>query len=216
MELPVAIHRVRAGAEEFRVVRPGRPPTHAVLLDHDRHLDLYLDASAARTLAALWMLAARSPHSLIHLPVRANRLPAHGVPDDVGFPLDLVLLHHSLQFAPARWKGLRRRLGPGLPQTASLPEVEREQTAVAGAARHHRENHDLFHQHLHAETLFMTGSAKVFRETARHFLDVAREGPVYVPTHPRRPCYETVFHSNDGILGNAREIRVEYCDQWLP
>ncbi|MFJ9041100.1 hypothetical protein ACIRF8_31590 [Streptomyces sp. NPDC102406] len=37
-------------------------------------------------------------------------------------------------------------------------------------ARHYADNRDLFHQHLHAETLFMTGSAKVFRETARHFL----------------------------------------------
>lgn len=111
--------------------------------------------------------------------------------------------------APARWKRLRGRLGPGIPQTASLPEVERERTAVVGAARHHRENRGLFDQHPHAETLFMTGSAKGFRETAHPFLDVAREGPVHVPVDPRRPRYDTVFHSNDGILGNAREIRVE-------
>jgi hypothetical protein len=60
----------------------------------------------------------------------------------------------------------------------------------------------------------MTGSAKVFRETARHFLDVARNGPSYVPVHPSYPYFCTELHSNDGILGDAREIHVEYCDQW--
>lgn len=77
-----------------------------------------------------------------------------------------------------------------------------------------QENRDLFHQHLRAETLFMTGSTKVFRETARHFLDVARNGPGYVPVHPSYPRFCTELHSNDGILGDAREIRIEYCGEW--
>ncbi|MEV6330436.1 hypothetical protein [Streptomyces sp. NPDC051909] len=86
--------------------------------------------------------------------------------------------------------------------------------AVDHAARHHQENRDLFHQHLHAETLFMTGSAKVFRETARHFLDVARNGPAHALAHPNHTHYCTQFHSNEGVLGNAREIHVEYCAAW--
>ncbi|MFB7861016.1 hypothetical protein [Streptomyces sp. NPDC056069] len=210
------IHRARLGAAEFRVVRPGRPLTRAVLVDHDRHLDVYLDREAARALAGLWMLAARSPRSLIHVPLRANRPPGGDVPDDSGSRLDLVLLHHSLQFAPSRWKQVRGRLGPGRPHTVSLPEAERDHgmTDADHEARHHRENRDLFHQHLHAETLFMTGSAKVFRETAGHFLDVARKGPGHVPVHPNHPHFCTRFHGNDGTLGDAREIHVEYCDRW--
>lgn len=67
-----------------------------------------------------------------------------------------------------------------------------------------------------AETLFRTGSAKVFRETARHFLDVARKGPdyTYTPVHPSYPHFCTELHSNDGILGDAREIHIGYFDQW--
>lgn len=215
MELPVVVHRSRLGADEFRVIRPAQPLTRAVLIDHDRHLDAYLDQDAARRIAGLWMLAARSPRSLIHLPIRANRPPAREVPDDVGFQLDLVLLHHSLQFAPSRWKQVRGHLGPGQPQTVSLPESEPDDSATTDyAARHHRENCDLFRQHVHAETLFMTGSAKVFRETARHFLDVALKGPGYTPVHPNYPHFCTQFHANDGTLGDAREIHVEYCDQW--
>ncbi|MGW4645456.1 hypothetical protein [Kitasatospora sp. NPDC004289] len=215
MKLPIVVHRARSGADEFRVIRPALPLTRAVLVDHDRYLNAYLDQDAARSIAGLWMLAARSPRSLIHLPLRANHPPAREVPEDVGRRLDLVLLHHSLQFAPSRWKELRGRLGPGRPQTASLPEEEHDDgAAIDYAARHHRENRDLFHQHLHAETLFMTGSAKVFRETARLFLEVARDGPGFTPVHPGHPHFCTELHSNDGVLGDAREIHIEYCDRW--
>lgn len=215
MKLPVVVHRARLGGDEFRVIRPAQPLTRAVLIDHNWHLDAYLDQDAARSIAGLWMLAARSPRSLIHLPMRANHPPAREIPDDVGFQLDLVLLHHSLQFAPSRWKRLRGRLGPGRPQSVSLPEAEDDDVAVTDyAARHYRENRDLFHQHLQAETLFMTGSTKVFRETARHFLDVARKGPGHIPVHRGYPHFCTELHSNDGILGDAREIHIEYCDEW--
>ncbi|MFI5979893.1 hypothetical protein ACIBEA_03335 [Streptomyces sp. NPDC051555] len=89
-----------------------------------------------------------------------------------------------------------------------------DEALIDHGARLHQENRDLFHQHLHAETLFMTGSAEAFGETARHFFDVARSGPRYVPVRPGYPHFCTELHSNDGILGDAREIRIEYCDQW--
>ncbi|MER5372900.1 hypothetical protein [Streptomyces sp. NPDC002553] len=215
MKLQVVVHRARLGAEEFRVVRPARPLTRALLVDRDRYLNAYLDQDAARDIAGLWMLAARSPRSLVHVPIRANRPPDGAVPDGMGSRLDLVLLHHSLQFAPSRWKQVRGRIGPGRPQTASLTVAEPDDlTRVDHAARHHRENRDLFHQHLHAETLFMTGSAQVFRATVGHFLDIARKGPGYIEAHPGSQHFCTELHSNDGTLGNAREVHIEYCDQW--
>jgi hypothetical protein len=216
MKLPVIIHQARLGADEFRVIRPARPLSHAVLIDHDRHLDAYLDQDSARRIAGLWTLAARSPRSLIHLPIRANRPPARKAPAIDGCRLDLVLLHHSLQFAPSRWKQVRSHLGPGRPHTADLPAADPDDgPAIDYASRHHQENRDLFQQHLHAETLFMTGSAKVFRETARHFLDIARHGPAHVPGHPNHPHFCTEFHWNDGTLGDAaRGIHIEYCEQW--
>lgn len=207
MKLPVTIHTA-----EFRVIRPAQPLTRAALTDCDRYLAAYLDQHAARTIAGLWLLAARSPRSLIHLPIRTNNPPAH---DTTGRRLDLVLLHHSLQFAPARWKQLRHRLGPGRPHTATLPEADHlDDLVIDHAARHHRDNRDLFHQHLHAETLFMTGSARVFRETADRFLDIARNGPDFVPGYPHHQHYCTELHTADGVLGNARELHIEYCDRW--
>ncbi|MYZ35959.1 MULTISPECIES: hypothetical protein [unclassified Streptomyces] len=215
MRLPIIIHHARLGATEFKVIRPARPLPHAVLIDHDRHLDAYLDQDAARRIGGLWALAATSPGALIHLPIRGNQPPSRELPEDATRRLDLMLLHHSLQFAPARWKEIRSRLGPGRPQTVTLLDSGLEGDAVvAYEARHYQENRDLFHQHLHAETLFMTGSAKVFRQTAQHFLDIAHNGPGYVPIHPNYPYFCTELHSNDGILGDAREIHIEYCDEW--
>ncbi|MFE9045278.1 hypothetical protein ACFYOG_30765 [Streptomyces sp. NPDC007818] len=216
MSLPVLVHRSRKGPEEFRVIRPAEPLTRAALIDHDRYLGAYLDGSAARGIAELWLLAARSPRSLVHVPLRANGRPDRAVPGGAGSPLDLVLLHHSLQFAPSDWKRVRGRLGPGRPQTVSLPEAEGAAPAVDHAARHHRENRDLFHQHVHAETLFMTGSTKVFRESAQHFLTVSREGPLHTPDDHGSTHFCTRLYGNAGILGkDARELHIEYCDQWV-
>jgi hypothetical protein len=206
MRLPIKVHHARLGREGFRVIRPGAVLPNAVLLDHDRWLDMYVDETAAAAVGGLWLLAARSPRSLIHLPLRANTWPFDEPRPGFGAKLDLVLMHHSLQFAPSRWKELRGKLDAGRPTTAGLPEAARP--APDFLHRHHRENRDLFHQHLHAETLFMTGSAKVFRDTAKRFLDVARHGPG-APS----PYYER-FHIYDGVLGNAREITVEYAASW--
>lgn len=62
----------------------------------------------------------------------------------------------------------------------------------------------------------MTGSAKVFRATTDHFLDVARHGPGHAAAHPRNPHFCTRFHADAKILGDAREIHVEYCERWGP
>jgi hypothetical protein len=207
VKLPIKVHHARLGGEEFRVIRPGAIPPNAVLFDHDRWLDLYVDEVAASAVGGLWLLAARSPRSLIHLPLRANPWPFDETRAGYGGKLDLVLLHHSLQFAPSRWKELRRKLDTGRPETASLPEAAHAQPDLEH--RHHRENHDLFHQHLHAETLFMTGSANVFRATARRFFDVAQRGPEATSHYCER------FHSGNGVLGgDAREITVEYATPW--
>ncbi|MFG2623967.1 hypothetical protein [Streptomyces sp. NPDC048473] len=215
MRLPVLIHRPRLGPDEFRVIRPSRPLPRAVLIDFDRYLGFYLDQHAARTIGGLWALAARSPRSLIHVPIRTSPSPNLEMPIHEGTRLDLVLLHHSLQFAPSRWKRIRGHLGPGRPQTTDLPGPGHSDVPASDhEARHYKENRDLFRQHLHADTLFMTGSAKVFEETAHRFLDIANQGPGYAPINRDHQHFCTEFHWNEGVLGKAREIHIEYCDRW--
>ncbi|MFF4431160.1 hypothetical protein ACFYZ4_18550 [Streptomyces sp. NPDC001513] len=205
VQIPVTVHQARLGPQEFQVVRPALPPRRALLLDEGPYLNAYVDQEAARLLAGLWSLAATSPRSLIHVPLR----PAGaGSPEPGSRPLDLVLLHHSLQFAPSRWKELRGRLGPGRRRSVSAPASEPE---IDYEALRHAENRDRFHQHLHAETLFMTGSAKVFRETAGHFREVARHGPAHVRDATRHGHYCARLHCGDT---RTREIHIEYDDSW--
>ncbi|WP_327361303.1 hypothetical protein [Streptomyces sp. NBC_01296] len=206
MRLHTTIHTARLGATEFKVIRPARTPARAVLLDGPWYLNGWFDQEAAQITAGLWALAAASPRSLVHLPIRAN---AAGGPDTgAGRPLDLVLLHHSLQFAPSRWKELRGRLGPGRPRTVDLPAPDPDAEPDASGL-HHRENRDRFRQGIHSETLFMTGSARTLREAAVQFADLARTGPGQVFNHGGRHfCRSVDCDPQD------RDLHLEYCEEW--
>ncbi|MFJ9742870.1 hypothetical protein [Streptomyces sp. NPDC101166] len=50
--------------------------------------------------------------------------------------------------------------------------------------------------------------------SAGRFLDIALKGPGHAEAHPGSRHFCTELHSNDGVLGNAREIHIEYCEQW--
>ncbi|MBT2452105.1 hypothetical protein J7F03_34625 [Streptomyces sp. ISL-43] len=209
MKLPLTIHQARLGPAEFKVIRPARPPARAALSDGRWYLHAQVDQAAAQLIAGLWTLAATSPRSLVHVPLRRAR------PDAQEPGLDLVLLHHSLQFAPSRWKELRARLGPGRPQTADLPGPASADPAVdPWPERHHKENRDRFHQRVHAGTLFMTGSAKLFADTAWLFADIAHRGPGYVLAHPDHQHYCTRLRPGNGVLAAGSGLHVVYRDQW--
>ncbi|MDH6538454.1 hypothetical protein [Streptomyces sp. SPB4] len=202
MKLRLIVHEARSGRESFRVVRPARPPAHAELLDDSWYLNAYLDREAALLMAGLWTLAASSPRTLVHLPLRTagGRTPGDRA-------LDLVLLHHSLRFPPAHWKRLRARLGPGRPRTVDLrPPEPREDPD--GAYPRHADDRDRFHQHIHAETLFLTGSAPLFRRNAGLFRDVALRGPA----HPRTAARHGHYCREVDCGVRFRGLHVQYAD----
>ena len=67
---PALISNVRLGRDEYRVVRPARAVEHAMLYEGRLGAQLSVDKRASVVLAMAWGLAARSPHSLIYLPLR--------------------------------------------------------------------------------------------------------------------------------------------------
>ncbi|WP_329519739.1 hypothetical protein [Spirillospora sp. NBC_01491] len=213
------VHRVRLGLEEFRIIRAADPLTRARLVGQDPArggLQMNVDAGAARYIGMLWLLAARSPRSLIYLPLRGGALPAGGSPPEEP-PLDLVLLHHSLQFKPHHWKRLRGRLGCGAKSTVrvSVNDLPGD-SAIDYDARRHRGHRDVFHQHVHAESLFMVGSAKVFRETAGLFFDIVKRGHDYRPPAELRQDFNLHYCTElgDPLVGGGREIHIEYTRRW--
>ncbi|MEV0050785.1 hypothetical protein AB0H34_09865 [Saccharopolyspora shandongensis] len=215
MKVAVQVRRARLDGREWRVIRPERGTDTAALIDCGPWRELAVDRRSAYRLGVLWLLAARSRHTVIHLPLRGGRQPAE--PAFGGAPLDLVLTHHTVRLRPSLWPRLRSALGPAWPHTVRIPSTDvPDRDAIDYMARHHRENTDRLHERIHADTLFLAGSAPVFRETADRFLDIAFGAPGSAPGEESPHHYCTEFHEFDGILRNSGGIHVQYRARWLP
>ncbi|HEY3481507.1 MAG TPA: hypothetical protein VGL02_21635 [Streptomyces sp.] len=157
----------------YRVIRPARPIRQAALTESWLGAELELDKAAAVDLAAAWWLAARSPRSLIHLPLRSSG------------QLDLVLLHHSLGFRVSDWKRLRARLSPPARTTVTLPPTPFRSVAPA---EHHRFFHRDFRDHLRyafaADTLFLVGSRLAYELAAEDVRALAEDAPAHLAEVP--------------------------------
>lgn len=180
----VYVHRVRLGGKEFRVVRSPAAGGRLTLRADHHWLSMRADRDGVARLVAMWALAARSKRSLVYLPLRSG-----AVPDDDGdsIPLDLVLVHHSLQFPIAAWKRIRRRLGTGMPQSVDTMDDDfPDQDAIDYQRRHHRNFRDHLGFDIAARTLFIVGSATAFRENGSALRVLRDEAPAYLHHFPAR------------------------------
>jgi hypothetical protein len=187
---------------------------HAMLHEGRLGAQMSVDKRAAVILAMAWGLAARSPHSLIYLPLRAAR-PADSVNE--GQPLDLVLLHHRLAFPVSRWKQVRARLGAGRPHRVTLPPWAFHRRPVAD---HRRWSYQDFHDHLRwdiaADTLFLIGSREAFELEADPVRALAEDCPAHLAKSPDAHCCAEINLGRmrmgypDGRCPWA-ELHIEYC-----
>ncbi|MFI6306987.1 hypothetical protein ACIBCH_34320 [Amycolatopsis thailandensis] len=171
------ISQVRLGRDTYRVVRAAQPGSHGSLIESRLGADLDVDEVSARELAAAWWLAARSPRSLVYLPYRASRTACEQ--SDAGPDLDLVLLHHSLQFPLSRWKSVRGRLGAGSPHTVKLPP---DAFPVFPPEEHrgYRGDRNQLRPSIAADTLFLVGSRRAFELESDQLRDLAEDGPARI------------------------------------
>ncbi|WP_086822065.1 hypothetical protein [Streptomyces sp. NRRL B-24572] len=220
MEQRVRVHKVRFGGGELRVVRPDPAPARLALRDDGHWLSMYADRDGAERLTALWALAARSARSLVHLPIRAGRAPEGAVGEGEPVALDLVLVHHSLQFPTASWKRVRSRLGAGSPHTVSTPARDFPE---ASAIDHDRRYHPTYRDHLGfdiaAHTLFVVGSATAFREHGTVLRGLVDEAPSHRHRHPGAGHFCVEFSSGPWTRPRTRRhvpgvLHIEYCEDW--
>lgn len=214
MRQRVRVGQVRLGSEEYRVLRFDPPPPRAFLFDDMGWAQaMYVDRDAAATLAAAWGLAARSRHSLVHLPMRAND-PPEGVARDGLEPLDLVLVHHSLQFPPSRWPAVRARLGRGRLQAVTLPDdVFPGPESIDYDRTRYRENRDHLRFDLAARTLFLTGSSEAFRRTGSQIRSLTAEAvTAYLTRWPKATHYCVEIDAVNRDRGGR--LHIEYNDAW--
>lgn len=200
VKLRLTVRHARLDGRDFRIIQPRVTPPHATLRDADGSFLLRLDRATAWQFAAFWELAARSPRSIVHLPIRANALAFDsGWQQDMA-PLDLLLVHHRVQLRPSAWPRIRARLDTGRPHTADLANVSlRDRDEPWDPRLAHRANRDRFVHHVYARTLMLTASTPVFANVVGCFTRVADHPDAHTPSQaycsefdvvdrPRWPC----------------------------
>ncbi len=208
---------VAVGGRKFRVVRPARPPQHAPLYTGYRSHQMLVDKQSALDLAAAWWLAARSPRTVVWLPLRQTATTCGS--RCYGQRLDLVLMHHSLALPVAAWKQARAQIRQTRPHTVVLPERPFPDLTQADHERSHwRENLDHLRFALAADTLFLIGSRAAFELQAGQLRGLVEDCPAHMAAKPGTHCCAEIglgaapFASSDKNRRNAwGEVHVEYC-----
>ncbi|WP_157437872.1 hypothetical protein [Actinoplanes subtropicus] len=209
---PVLVSAVQFGGHQYRVVRPARAPRFAGLYEGRLGAQFCLDKETAMMFAQAWGLAARSPRTIVYLPLRRAERPAH---QSWGRPLDLVLLHHRLAFPPSRWKQVRDRLGIGSLHTVVLPGDAWPSRPVADHRRSwYREFRDHIRWDIAADTLVLTGSREAFELEADQVRGLAEQCPAHRARTPEAHCCAEIGMGRTRRYPDRRrpyaELHVEY------
>lgn len=209
------VSAVRLGSDSYRVIRPARPIAHASLYEGRLGAQLSVDKAATVDLAVAWWLAARSPRSLVYLPLRSSRSTCGE--EYGGRKLDLVLLHHSLRFPASRWKDVRARLSPSAPHKVELPA---EPVRPVGREQHAESAHQGFRDRLRwtiaADTLFVVGSRRAYELQGDAVRALAEDCPAHLAETPDTHCCAEIalgrYGERDGRDPYA-ELHVECCNR---
>jgi hypothetical protein len=201
----------RLGPTAYRVIRPERPPAHAVLHDDRAGRQLSVDKAASVELAIAWWLAARSPRSLVWFPLRTGAVDCGSSPG--ARRLDLVLLHHSLGFRVSEWKRVRSRFAEPKAHKITLPAgaLPAHEAGFADM-QFHREFRDHLAATIAADTLFVVGSRVAFERAGSRLRELAEEAPAFLAGKPEAHCCAEIGMGRYGS-DTYTELHVECCNR---
>ncbi len=227
MRVRTRISMVRLGSREYRVIQPARPlvraalyaEPHGVATEPDS-LAMFVGRVEAVLLTALWGLATCSPRTLVLLPMR-HAAPPTDLPQAASgqSSLDLVLLHHRMQFPLSRWKQVRAHLGAGRPHTASVPPSAFTM-ADRGRARRWAEDRDHLRIGFAAETVFVTGSGPAFGQEGGFLRSMLDEAGPYLKRIDGRHHYCVELGGHDAYPWFRRRrrhstlVHIQYSPRW--
>jgi hypothetical protein len=132
--------------------------------------------------------------------------------------MDLLLVHHSLQLPPSRWKQIRSRLDAGRPMRADTgADPYTELVDRIGKPWVAHDSHDVLDLTDHSDTVIATGSSPSLYAGAFPFLQLATWAPSGLRSNPERGYYSATLHPLDGLLrhSSSNGIYMFYSDQWL-
>lgn len=181
------VSEVRLGADRYRVIKPQRPTSHMSLYEGRLGAQMSVDRRTAADFAIAWWLAARSPRSLVYLPLRSSESDCGAEYD--GRKLDLVLLHHSLGFRASKWKQVRAHLSGGKPHKVTVPA--RAFPKFGPEVHMHRWRRDFrgeLRWTIAADTLFLIGSRRAFEMEGDQVRGLAEDCPAHLAERPDTHC----------------------------
>ncbi|WP_144125661.1 hypothetical protein [Catellatospora sichuanensis] len=200
--LRVRVHAVPGQSRLRRVVVPDPPlrDTHQSLLLWQHTGALTASRADLWRLGALFRLAAVSPHTAVHVPLRRNPRDEHAEfwSREQGLG-DLLIMRGDVGLRPAHWTALRTRLGRGpRPGRLAFMSVPPPRPPVAEPGWDWREH--ALGVHEHGDTVFWSGTARALYaagddltwcsgQVSRH-VDIRRHGgPALLSqwTGPGRP-----------------------------
>jgi hypothetical protein len=196
------VSTVRLGRDEYRVVQPARPLSHAPLYEGYLGVETCVDKASARDIAMAWAFAMRSPRTLVYLPLRRSDSPCRW---SDGPLLDLVLVHHSLGFRMSQWKDVRARLRDGRPHTVvcqgfpEKPDYERLRF---------RKNRDVLRGTIVADTVFVVGSRVAFQVGGQALRQLVEDCPRHMHESPGTHCCAEIAEDRQ----HPNWLHVVYCD----
>ncbi|MEW2256326.1 hypothetical protein [Streptomyces sp. NPDC047869] len=214
MRLTLREFRPRTGPHERRVVQPWPPLRHTSLRAPEPRGLLTGDHDRLNRLAGLFAFAARSRHTIVHVPLRGTAAAHHA---GGGEPVDLELVHHSHGLRPSAWPELRHGLVRDTPLTVRTDEARTARDAADWERRRHRADcrEDLLHT-THARTLCLTGSRGVFADTAMSCAYAAGWGPRRKGIVKDGSALVDSFRGLAGEPGDPRGPEVLICFQACP
>lgn len=224
MRLRTWVSHARVGRDQYRVIQPRRRLERAYLLTDlgesgtPRHLQMFVDRTAAVVLSATWALATISRRSLVYVPMRHTAMPVGLDWDDSTTALDLVLMHHCLQFPPSRWKRVRAQLGQGSPHIATMGTgALGRQLQTDDALWSRRNPRDRLRFTLVGATVFVTGSTRAFQTWGSDLQALTVEAGPYVKKHRGAWHYCVEIDNRWQLGGYDRDWtmwHIEYCRRW--
>ncbi|MFO7296470.1 MAG: hypothetical protein C0P72_010685, partial [Clostridia bacterium] len=156
------------------------------------------------------------------LPTRKNPLSHYLKRQGLEKGLDLVLLHHHLQFPLKDWKRIRSRLKRGKLHSIDAASVRSDIARSLNPLPRdfdrlwHERPHDRLHAEKRFETLFLVGSFRVFRYMIGSFIDLARTGPRFSdPGRYHDHVHLDSFLKTDLGAPDYISLTVDYYDQKL-
>lgn len=209
------INKIIYLGKQYKVLIPTIQNKNTYIVESDsKAYMLYANKNDLIKLAGLLVFATQNKDTIIYLPTKKNHFTDYLKSIfNIDNGLDLVILHHSIQFKHKCWKEIRKRINNKTKESYRINELEyRDLDWEEHRVFYYKENKDFLDVKEHFDTVFMIGSSKVFSSISSYCLSVAKKGEdLYKFTNG--------FHEHEHLdiftrhKGNFEDMTIDFYDE---